>query len=168
MINIVIYGAPSCGKTTQAKLLSEKLNLYHINVNDILNQNKILEDDHIYDIVENQYLNVYNDLNCEGFIFDGFPKNLTQKDNLNQLLKSKKESLLIVVEVKLTDDIISERLRLKIDDDDIIDQNISKYNENKYNVLNEYKQENLLLTINGLYPIDLINSTIITEIDSRI
>ena len=44
MKNIIFFGPPGAGKGTQAKILSEHLNIPHLSTGDIL-RNKILEQD---------------------------------------------------------------------------------------------------------------------------
>jgi adenylate kinase len=91
----VIMGIQGCGKGTQAKLLTEKLNLSHISVGDIFRWNimnhtklaarikrivatgQLVSDEIVADIVHKRLAK--HDWNY-GFILDGFPRNGPQAE----------------------------------------------------------------------------------------
>ena len=100
MNNIIFFGPPGAGKGTQAKIISEFLNISHLSTGDILRK-KLLEKDKLANelkeimsagnLVSDDILNsiVASTLNKElskGFILDGYPRTLKQSDFLNKFL----------------------------------------------------------------------------------
>ena len=90
MKNIIFFGPPGAGKGTQAKIISEYLNLSHLSTGEIL-RNKLLEKDDLSiklkeimstgKLVSDDILNsiVSSRLEIEvskGFILDGYPRTL--------------------------------------------------------------------------------------------
>ncbi len=123
-MQIIIFGAPGVGKGTQAKILSENLNIPHISTGDILRDSvkknttlglkakKIIDsgdlvpDDIMGEIVET----VLKEDRCKkGFILDGFPRTLNQAKLLNKIFVDMGiEPVLLLL--KGDEDVIVERL----------------------------------------------------------
>lgn len=100
MKNIILIAPPGAGKGTQAKMLCSKFNMVHISVGDLLRSEiekgndlseslkqrmqsgKLVEDELILKIMEKR-LNE-SDLD-NGFILDGFPRNINQAINLDKI-----------------------------------------------------------------------------------
>ncbi len=100
-MRLVLLGAPGSGKGTQAKLLTEKLNVPHISTGDLLRaavaaetplglaakevmeRGELVSDDIVLGMLKER-------LQAEdaqaGFILDGFPRNLVQAEMLDRLL----------------------------------------------------------------------------------
>ncbi len=94
-MNIVLFGIQGSGKGTQAKLLSEKLAMKHINLGEMfrreikeeteigkiakvyINKGNLVPDEFVYHMIDN-----YVGLGIKGLIFDGFPRNKSQADYL--------------------------------------------------------------------------------------
>ncbi len=94
-MNIVLFGIQGSGKGTQAKLLSEKLAMKHINLGEMFRQEikaeteigkiakvyidkgNLVPDEFVYHMIDN-----YVGLGIKGLIFDGFPRNKDQADYL--------------------------------------------------------------------------------------
>lgn len=101
-MNIVFLGAPGSGKGTQADLLSAELNLPMISTGNALRKEveeqseigklaksymdsgKLVPDEVVIDIVANR-LNIQDCAN--GFILDGFPRNIDQAKILEEIKK---------------------------------------------------------------------------------
>ncbi|MBI2083846.1 MAG: adenylate kinase [Deltaproteobacteria bacterium] len=98
-MSIVLLGPPGAGKGTQARLLSEHLKLPHISTGEILRaareartplgqsaekymrEGKLVPDELIVDLVQNRL----KETDCrQGYILDGFPRNLAQAKSLRQ------------------------------------------------------------------------------------
>ena len=100
MKNIIFFGAPGAGKGTQAKIISELLNVAHLSTGDILRK-KLLDEDKLAielkqimssgNLVSDDILNsivatrLKKELN-NGFILDGYPRTLKQSEFLNNFL----------------------------------------------------------------------------------
>ena len=96
-MNIVLLGAPGAGKGTQAVVIAEKFNVPHISTGDIFRKNikeqtpigvvaksyidkgNLVPDDVTIEIVRNRL----KEDDCKnGFILDGFPRNVYQAEAL--------------------------------------------------------------------------------------
>jgi len=103
-LNLILFGPPGAGKGTQSALLIERLGMRQISTGDLfraaiknqtklgqeakgyLDAGKLVPDSITIGLVEEVLL----DLNGKSFILDGFPRNVTQAEALEQLLKALK------------------------------------------------------------------------------
>lgn len=112
MKNIILIAPPSAGKGTVSKILSEEYHLPHISTGDLLrnaisnddeqgnyirkqiNLGNLVSDDIIMNLIEKRI----NDSDCfDGYILDGFPRNLNQAKNYEEILKKYQKELGIVI-----------------------------------------------------------------------
>ena len=124
-MKFVLLGPPGAGKGTQAKMLVDTYNIPQLSTGDMLREavanqsevgkqakavmdaGKLVSDDIIVDIISDRL----SQADCaNGFILDGFPRTLEQADALNVLLDSKNMKLDVVVELKVDDDALVERV----------------------------------------------------------
>jgi len=102
-VNIILFGPPGAGKGTQAIKLSKEYKLKKVSTGDLLrkeienkskigqevelliNKGKLVSDDTINSLLKNT-LSEKNFKN--NFIFDGYPRNLSQAENLEKLINS--------------------------------------------------------------------------------
>lgn len=116
-MNIILLGAPGAGKGTQGKNLSERFRIPQISTGDILRANvrnktalglkakefmdkgALVPDDVVVNMVSDR---IKEDDAQNGFILDGFPRNLKQAEVLEQTLKAagKKIDAVIGIEVE--------------------------------------------------------------------
>ena len=124
-MNIVIMGAQGTGKGTVAGILKERLNIPHISTGEIFRKN-IKEGTELGEIaahyadegklVPNEITNEMvreriNEVDCvNGFILDGYPRNLAQAKELDKMLEDKGEQLDVVVYLKTPTEEIIERV----------------------------------------------------------
>ena len=102
-MNMIIIEPPSTGKGTQAKLLSEKYNIPHISTGDLLrdeinkgtelglNLKETMDKGNLID--DATILNLLNERlslsDCNnGYILDGYPRNVSQAEEYEKLLNS--------------------------------------------------------------------------------
>ena len=102
MKNIIFIAPPAAGKGTQAKLVSEEYNIPHISTGDLLreemaketeigllikkdmDEGNLVSDEVITTLLKNRITSS----DClNGFILDGYPRNLAQAKRLNDLLE---------------------------------------------------------------------------------
>ena len=101
-MNILIFGPPGAGKGTQSKFIVDKYNLYQLSSGDLLreeiknktqlgnqitsimNAGELVSDEIVSDLIEKF---ISNDNYKNNIIFDGYPRNLMQSRNLDNLLK---------------------------------------------------------------------------------
>ena len=111
-MRIVLLGAPGSGKGTEAKILSEKLNIPHISTGDILRRaiaektplgrkaksyvegGGLVPDEVMVGLVEER---LRKDDSRNGFILDGFPRTLAQAETLRGTLEGLGSSLDLVL-----------------------------------------------------------------------
>ncbi len=111
--NIVIMGPQGSGKGTQADILSEKLNIPHISTGEIFRENiknetelgkKISSLVKTGSLVPNEITNEITKERLEkkdcanGFILDGFPRNLAQAEFLDKII-----NINLVINVSIND-----------------------------------------------------------------
>ncbi len=125
VMQIIIFGAPGAGKGTQAKILSEKLNIPHISTGDIFRENiknktelgikakelidsgKFIPDEITNEIAKNRL----HEEDCQnGFILDGFPRTIMQADYLINSVKDIVKADITVLFINVDDKEIVNRM----------------------------------------------------------
>ena len=124
-MNIVIMGAQGTGKGTVAGILKGDLNIPHISTGEIFRKNikegtelgnkakeyadngRLVPDEITNEMVKNRL----NEIDCKnGFILDGYPRNLAQAKELDKILSNNGKKLDLVVYLKTPTDEIVERV----------------------------------------------------------
>ena len=124
-MNIIIFGPPGAGKGTQSKFIVKKYNLYQVSTGDLLRQeikNKsevglkiasivnagsLVLDDIVSQLIENTIKKEY----LKGkIIFDGYPRNISQAENLIFLLKKYNQKIDLVLKLSVSLDSIKKRI----------------------------------------------------------
>jgi len=100
-MRIILFGSPGVGKGTQAKILSERLNIPHISTGDILrsaidkktqlgleakklmDKGELVPDDIMIGIIRDT---LQEERCANGYILDGFPRTIAQAKELDDLL----------------------------------------------------------------------------------
>ena len=124
-MRIILLGPPGAGKGTQAKALAKKLNLTHIATGDILRKNVVGGTDlgkQAKDFMDKGVL-VPDELVTamlierigepdakDGFILDGYPRNITQAKTLDNMFKEKNMSIDSVIYLDTSEPVIIQRL----------------------------------------------------------
>jgi len=124
-MRIVLLGAPGSGKGTQAKLLEEKYRLPQISTGDMLREavaagsalgrqaktamdaGQLVSDEIVLGIIQERIARADA---RNGFILDGFPRNLQQAEALDQLLNGLGRPLHLALLVSVDVDALIQRL----------------------------------------------------------
>ena len=124
-MRIVLLGSPGAGKGTQAKVISEKFDIPHISTGDILRHEikkgsglgkeaagfvesgKLVPDRIIIEIIKNE---ISPGKSKNGFLMDGFPRNLKQAKMFSDLLDKLGIGLDKVININVSKDKIIDRL----------------------------------------------------------
>ena len=124
-MNLILFGAPGAGKGTQANYIAKKFNLYQLSTGDLLRneiKNKteigkkidhiIAHGDFVVDKIVNQLLKtvIKNSSNRNNIIFDGYPRNISQAQNLEITLNEDSQSINFIFFLKATREIIEKRI----------------------------------------------------------
>jgi adenylate kinase len=125
MSNIVFLGAPGSGKGTQAEILATSISIPTISTGDILrtevtnksdigvlakkymDDGDLVPDEVVIGIIKKRLLE--SDCN-NGFILDGFPRNLSQGICLDEELLKINKSISVVIYLEVPDDSIIKRI----------------------------------------------------------
>ena len=123
-MNIILLGPPGAGKGTQARHLVETCNMIQLSTGDMLREAKdsgtemgkrvaavmargeLVTDEIVIGLIREK---LEGDKQG-GFIFDGFPRTLAQADALAELLAETGESLDAVIEMRVDDDALVDRI----------------------------------------------------------
>ena len=124
-MNLVIFGPPGAGKGTQSKFIVKKYNLYQLSTgellrNEIINKTKLGSDistgmnsgnlvsDKIVSNLIEKFIS--NSLYKNRLIFDGYPRNRDQAENLNYLLKINDQKINLVLKLSVPLEVIKKRI----------------------------------------------------------
>ena len=173
---LLFLGPPGAGKGTQANLFCKKYALDHLSTGDLLreevssksvlglkaaevmNKGELVSDELVLSIVEGRLKNIN-----QGWLLDGFPRNLNQANSLKTLLEKINQPLEGVVLIKVTDDYLIKRLlgRGRQDDNEqVILNRLKIYREKTSPLINMYANEGILKEIEGNADIDVVFSSI--------
>ncbi|CAE21926.1 Adenylate kinase [Prochlorococcus marinus str. MIT 9313] len=160
---LLFLGPPGAGKGTQAERLCAAHELMHLSTGDLLrtevgaktplgqeaaavmNRGELVSDELVLAIVENQLKNQNG-----GWLLDGFPRTLIQAKALEPLLEELKQPIEAVVLLELNDAVLIERLisRGRSDDNESVIRNrLEVYREKTAPLIDHYRQQGLLQTV---------------------
>ena len=187
-MNIIIFGPPGAGKGTQSKFIANKYNLYQLStgellrneiknktelgsqISSIINSGELVSDEIVSNLIEKF---ISNDIYKHKIIFDGYPRNLIQAKNLDNLLKKYKQKIDIVLKLSVSLETVKKRIserqnqeKRADDNEEIAIKRYKTYEKSSEPVIDYYKQSNLLKVVNGETGISEINSEISGLIDA--
>ena len=124
-MNLLIVGAPGAGKGTMSNFIVEKYHLVHISTGDMLRQ-EIKDDTEIGKLAKELIArgelvpdSIINDMIVarlsaddvkQGFLFDGYPRTLSQAESLTEILKGLGKKIDAVINLNVSDDILIKRI----------------------------------------------------------
>lgn len=123
-MNIIFIASPAAGKGTQSKLVSKEYNIPHISTGDLLREESIkdtelgkeikeqmsngmlVSDDLILELIKNRIIKS----DCDnGYILDGYPRNVNQAKTYESLLEELHKDLGIVIFMDIDKNLALER-----------------------------------------------------------
>ena len=188
MLNVVLFGAPGCGKGTQSELLEKKFGLSHISTGEIIrshikaqtplgqqmaeyiSRGELAPDSVVIGMVE-EYLN--QNKGIKGTIFDGFPRTTAQAEAFDKLLESMGDSVDVMIYMDVPEEELVQRILLRgkvsgrADDasEDVIRNRIEIYNQQTAVVADYYRQQGKYVAVPSLGTIDEVFDRIAAEIE---
>ena len=187
-MNIIIFGPPGAGKGTQSKFIVNKYNLYQLStgellreeiknktelgskIAEIINSGELVSDEIVSSLIEKF---ISNNKYKNKIIFDGYPRNLPQAKNLDNLLKASKQKIDVVLKLSVSLETVKKRIlerqtveKRADDNEQVAIKRYKTYEKSSAQVLEYYKQSNLLKFVNGEASISDINREISGLIDT--
>ena len=181
-MNIILFGPPGAGKGTQSKYLVKKLNGFQISTGDMLRDEiqkdseigkKIINDMDDGKFVNDEIVNkliknvIFDPKKKDKLIFDGYPRSISQAQNLDLLLKNSNQKINFIFFLNVNKETIINRIeRRKIlekrSDDDLntILKRYDTYMKTTKPVLDFYSKNSNFYEIDGTLEITEITSKI--------
>lgn len=128
MINIVLFGAPGCGKGTQAQRLKEHYGIDHVSTGEVIRdeirrgtelgrsmeqyikEGKLAPDEIVIGMIAN-YVSEHKD--AKGCIFDGFPRTTVQAEESDKILAKEGLKVDIMVDIHVPEEELVRRILLR-------------------------------------------------------
>jgi len=183
-MRIVLLGPPGSGKGTQATLLVEQLKVPHISTGALLrnaakrgtelglkakaltDKGELVPDDVISDMIEERLSRA--DV-ANGFILDGYPRNLAQAESLDALLKRLGQPVDEAILIDLDPERIIKRIAKRAkeegradDTEETVRNRLQVYTEQTEPVAKYYAQRGLLTKVLGEGNVDDIFQRILS------
>ena len=174
--HLLFLGPPGAGKGTQAAFLSEANSYLHLStgellrkeielhtdlgrkVKDIMNKGELVSDQMVLEIVKK---NLEKD--NKGWILDGYPRNLSQVNSLNDVLLNINQPLEIVFYLDIPDEVLVNRLLMrgrKDDNEETIETRLKIYKDTTEPLIEYYTNLSLLVNINANRDLKTISADI--------
>lgn len=170
-MRLVLLGPPGAGKGTQAEKLAEKLQVPHLSTGELFRQNigngtKLGLEAKRYldagDLVPAELTNELVDDRLSdpdtagaGFILDGYPRSVQQAQALHDMLERRGIQLDTVLEFRVPEDVLFERLKARgraDDTDDVILNRMNVYRDETAPLIEYYSDE--LKTVDAVGTVD--------------
>ncbi len=191
MLNIVLFGAPGCGKGTQSELLEERYSLAHVSTGEII-RNHIkngtplgvemksyiekghLAPDSLVESMIEEYLDSHADV--VGTIFDGFPRTTAQAEAFDRMLAARGTDVRLMIYMDVPEEELVKRILLRgkdsgrADDADegVIRNRIEVYNSQTAVVAEHYRKQGKYEAVESVGTIDEVFGRICEVVDRHI
>ena len=186
-MRIVLLGAPGSGKGTQAALMAERLGMPHISTGvllrnaakrgtalglqakSIIDQGELVPDNIMSDMIEER---LGREDVANGFILDGYPRNLAQAQSLDEMLGRLGQPADIAIQIDVDPEQIIKRLAGRAeqegradDSEDIVRNRMRIYHEKTAPVIDYYAGRGILTHVLGDGSIDVILERILSVLN---
>ena len=170
-MNILLLGPQGAGKGTQAKRIAAEYGIPHVATGDMLRAaakagtplglqadslmkgGHLVPDDLMIDLIRERLAEADT---TDGFVLDGFPRNMPQADALDEMLAEIDRDLDVVFELQLDDDTAFERLRRRAteegradDTDEAIAVRLANYHAQTEPLVGHYRLQGHLVGIHA-------------------
>ena len=124
-MNIILFGPPGAGKGTHSNNIVNKFNYFQISTGDLL-RNEIKKNNEIGkkidsliskgefvtdEIINSILINIISKPELKNrIIFDGYPRNFNQAENLEIILKKTKQNIGFIIHLNVSREIVEKRI----------------------------------------------------------
>lgn len=187
--NIIFYAPEGAGKTTQAKMLAEKLGVPCQPSGDLVRRMAELDKGIMGEICRETLKSGHYIGDSEmfvlwkarlkdedmqnGWVIDGFPRNLTQAEFLEDKLDKHGKKVDVVIYLDVSEETSMSRLLKrgrKLDDgglhdsEELIKERLKRYKAEEESVLEYYKKRGVLVEINGEQNVEAVHLEILSHV----
>jgi len=173
---LLFLGPPGAGKGTQAQRLAFDHHLLHLSTGDMLRaevlagtefgqqaeavmaRGELVSDDLVLAIVRHRLED-----QSQGWLLDGFPRNLGQATALDALLLELNQSIELVILMELPDEVLFQRMlsRGRADDTEaVIRHRLEVYHHQTAPLIDHYQQHGLLMSVDAAGTVDEVSANI--------
>ena len=189
MINIVLFGAPGCGKGTQAQRLKEHYGIEHVSTGEgirgeiargtelgrsmesYIKAGKLAPDQIGIDMIAN-YVAEHRD--AKGCIFDGFPRTTVQAEEFDKILAKNGLKVDIMIDIRVPEEELVKRILLRGKDsgraddasEEVIRGRLDVYHKQTAIVSDYYTAQNKYASVDGVGTMDEVFDRIAAIIDN--
>lgn len=192
MLNVIVFGAPGSGKGTQSEKIIARYGLHHISTGEVLrdhiargtelgkiadsyiSKGQLIPDDLMIKVLEHE-LDAHPEKTAKGVIFDGFPRTITQAEELNKMLARRNAMIHAVVGLEVDEDELIRRMLQRgkesgrADDNiDTIKNRLDVYHNQTSPLREYYRTKKLYRPVDGNSTVDQIFDNIKAELDKHI
>jgi adenylate kinase len=177
MVNFLIFGPPGSGKGTQSVRLAEKFNLIHLSTGDmlraeiaagtdlgkrmslIMSKGELVPDEVVIGMISYK---IDNSKDSAGFLFDGFPRTVSQTIDLEKMLNVRGMKIDSMLVLDVDQDELVKRLIARAelsgrpDDKDpaVIENRIDVYKEKTEPIISYCRGKGIYQPVNGMGSIE--------------
>ena len=190
MINIVLFGAPGCGKGTQAQRLKEHYGIDHVSTGEVIRdeirrgtelgrsmeqyikEGKLAPDEIVIGMIAN-YVSEHKD--AKGCIFDGFPRTTVQAEEFDKILAKEGLKVDIMVDIHVPEEELVRRILLRGKDsgraddasEEVIRGRLDVYHKQTAVVADYYAGQNKDASVDGVGTMDEVFDRICRVVDAH-
>ena len=188
MINIVLFGAPGCGKGTQAQRLKAHYGIDHVSTGEVIRdemrrgtelgrsmesyikEGKLAPDEIVIGMIAN-YVAEHRD--AKGCIFDGFPRTTVQAEEFDKILAKNGLKVDIMVDIHVPEEELVRRILLRGKDsgraddasEEVIRGRLDVYHKQTAVVAEYYSAQGKYASVDGVGTMDEVFARIAEVID---
>ena len=187
-MRLILLGPPGAGKGTQAHRLVQKHGIVQLSTGemlraavaagtpvglkakDIMASGALVPDEVVVGIIADR---IEEPDAKKGFILDGFPRTVPQAQALDELLKKKHLKLDAVVELRVNESALLERVETRVaqmrergeevridDTPEVLSKRLASYRAQTEPLVHYYSEKRKLITIDGMMTIEQVTSAI--------
>ena len=187
-MRLILLGPPGAGKGTQAQRLVHKHGIVQLSTGemlraavaagtpiglkakDIMASGALVPDEVVVGIIADR---IEEDDAKKGFILDGFPRTVPQAAALDELLKKKHLKLDAVVELRVNESALLERVETRVaqmrergeevrldDTPEVLSKRLASYRAQTEPLVHYYSEKRKLITVDGMMSIEQVTGAI--------